>query len=448
MNFRIALATFFVALGLITTAQNNSSPYSIMGIGDIEKSSLDRTTGTGHAGVAMYSDRYMIAANPASYVNLYRDSRIYKQFKSYNPFHFEVNTRFRTTSFQGRTLANGQENVANDLQFKRIAMAFKLRNNWAVSAGLMPFSGANYSFFGTKNVQGSPQTLNTYNEGTGSTNMVYLANSFRVSFGNNVDSTRKFKNTVLNVGFQTSYLFGQFNHKESIFSSLTDSILVTETNSFYTNPLLKFGMQLHQQIGKSWLIGIGATAGLQNNIAAEESLKITDGNTVLKETGRQTVRAFQIPSTYTVGLNIGYNAKYSLLVDYSTQNWGTTNYRGVNYNLVNSNRISGGFQLTQNYQLRDGSIYEKSFLQVGAFYNKSYLKVAGEQINDYGFTLGAGIQLLGRDPREIGKLSLHLNMEVGSRGTTIKNLVKENYTQFGLTLCYRDFWFTNVKRYD
>ncbi len=207
-------------------------------------------------------------------------------------------------------------------------------------------------------------------------------------------------------------------------------------------------MQLHQQIGKSWLIGIGATAGLQNNIAAEESLKITDGNTVLKETGRQTVRAFQIPSTYTVGLNIGYNAKYSLLVDYSTQNWGTTNYRGVNYNLVNSNRISGGFQLTQNYQLRDGSIYEKSFLQVGAFYNKSYLKVAGEQINDYGFTLGAGIQLLGRDPREIGKLSLHLNMEVGSRGTTIKNLVKENYTQFGLTLCYRDFWFTNVKRYD
>ncbi|MFY8128077.1 MAG: hypothetical protein ACOVMM_06845, partial [Chitinophagaceae bacterium] len=70
MNFKIALATFFVALGLITTAQNNSSPYSIMGIGDIEKSSLDRTSGTGHAGVAMYSDRYMIAANPASYVNL------------------------------------------------------------------------------------------------------------------------------------------------------------------------------------------------------------------------------------------------------------------------------------------------------------------------------------------------------------------------------------------
>jgi hypothetical protein len=437
MNFKIAITTVFMALGFANFAQNNSSPYSIMGIGDIEKSSLDRTSGTGHAGVAMFSDRYMIAANPASYVNLNNKF-----------FHFEVNSRFKSTTFQGRTITNGQENQANDLQFKRIALAIKLKNNWAISAGLMPFSGANYSFFGTKNVQGSPQTLNTFNEGSGSTNMVYLANSWRVRFGNAKDSNRLFKNSILNLGFQASYLFGQFNHKESIFSNLTDSILVSETNTFYTNPLFKFGMQFHQQIGKSWMVGIGATAGLQNNLASEESYKITDGSTILKETGKQTINAFKIPSTYTVGLNISHNAKYALLLDYTTQNWGTTNYRGFNYSLVNSNRVSGGFQFTKNYQLRDGSIYEKSFFQIGAFYNKSYLRVAGEQINDYGFTLGAGIQLLGRDPREIGKLSLHANMEIGTRGTTIKNLVKENYTQFGITLCYRDFWFTNVKRYD
>lgn len=437
MNFKIAITTFFLAFTLLATAQNNSSPYSIMGIGDIEKSSLDRTAGTGHAGVAMYSDRYMIAGNPASYANL-----------SNKFFHFEVNTRYRSTTFKGASIVSGQENVANDLQFKRIAMALKIKKNWAVSAGLMPFSGANYSFFGTKNVQGAPQTVNTYNEGSGSTNMVYLANSWRVRFGDQRDSTRKFKNSILNLGFQASYLFGQFNHKESIFSNLTDSILVTETNNFYTNPLFKFGMQFHQYIGKNWMVGIGATAGLANNLAAEESLKITDGSTVLRETGKKTINAFQIPSTYTVGLNIGYNAKYALLVDYTTQNWGTTNYRGNNYNLVNSNRISGGLQYTKNYQLRDGSIYEKSFFQLGAFYNKSYLRVAGEQINDYGLTFGAGIQLLGRDPREIGKLSLHANVEIGTRGTTIKNLVKENYTQFGVTLCYRDFWFTNLKRYD
>ena len=40
-------------------AQNNTSPYSLIGIGDIEKSSFDRTSGMGHAGVALSSNRYI-----------------------------------------------------------------------------------------------------------------------------------------------------------------------------------------------------------------------------------------------------------------------------------------------------------------------------------------------------------------------------------------------------
>ena len=63
-------------------AQNNSSPYSIIGIGDIEKSSFDRTSGMGHAGVALSSNRYIYQANPASYAAL--DQHF---------FHFEAAAR-------------------------------------------------------------------------------------------------------------------------------------------------------------------------------------------------------------------------------------------------------------------------------------------------------------------------------------------------------------------
>ena len=48
-------------------AQNTSSPYSIIGLGDIEKSFFDRTSGLGHAGVALHNDRYFFVGNPASF---------------------------------------------------------------------------------------------------------------------------------------------------------------------------------------------------------------------------------------------------------------------------------------------------------------------------------------------------------------------------------------------
>ena len=40
-------------------------------------------------------------------------------------------------------------------------------------------------------------------------------------------------------------------------------------------------------------------------------------------------------------------------------------------------------------------------------------------------------------------------MELGTRGTTDNSLIKENYTQFNLSLSYRDFWISRkMKKYD
>lgn len=76
-HMKINILTGLFVLGLVNSsnvfAQNNASPYSIVGIGDIEKSSFDRTSAMGHAGVALSSDatnRFLYHANPASYSGL------------------------------------------------------------------------------------------------------------------------------------------------------------------------------------------------------------------------------------------------------------------------------------------------------------------------------------------------------------------------------------------
>ena len=45
-------------------------------------------------------------------------------------------------------------------------------------------------------------------------------------------------------------------------------------------------------------------------------------------------------------------------------------------------------------------------------------------------------------------MGVHAAVEIGSIGTTNNSLIKEDYSQFTLTLSYRDFWFTHMKKYD
>lgn len=91
-------------------------------------------------------------------------------------------------------------------------------------------------------------------------------------------------------------------------------------------------------------------------------------------------------------------------------------------------------------------LYERYFLQTGFSYSNSYLRINGIQLKDYGLTFGAGAEL-SRTP--LSSLAIQGAIELGIRGTTDKGLIRERYTQFTLSLCYRDFWFSRkMKRYE
>jgi hypothetical protein len=151
---------------------------------------------------------------------------------------------------------------------------------------------------------------------------------------------------------------------------------------------------------------------------------------------------FTIPFTYTGGVAVTYQNAYTLAVDYDHQDWSTLNYNGLGYSLVNSQKIAAGFEYSKKINYMDQA-FEKYFLQTGFFYNNSYLKIAGQQLKDLGATFGAGVQL------NRSGLGLQGSIEVGQRGTTVNNLIKEKYTQVNFTISYRDFWLSRkMKKYN
>jgi hypothetical protein len=403
-------------------AQNNTSPYSIIGIGDIEKSSFDRTTGMGHAGIALSSNRYIYQANPASFSNL--DEHF---------FYFDFAARYKSVNYSGAAIVDPTQSQSTDVQFKKIILAIKPKPRWAVSVGLVPFSTVNYSFNANKYVQGSNQATSAYYEGSGSTNQFYVTNSFKVS-----------KN--FSVGLQASYLFGQLLETETLSESIIDSVLTTNRNIYLGNIYFKLGAQYKLKINKKWDVALGATASNKTRLQANYSLLVKDGNTVLMNNEYYKSSYFSLPVTYTGGIAAMLKDTYTFAVDYNYQGWSALNYKGINYSLVNSQRISAGAEYSKKLRYLDQAA-EQYFLQTGFYYSSSYLRIAGQQLEEYGVTIGAGVQL----PRRagFGDLTLQGSLDIGQRGTTDYGLIKEAFTQFNITLSYRDFWVSRkLKKYN
>lgn len=411
---------------VIGFAQNTASPYSIIGLGDIEKSFFDRTTGLGHAGIALTSDRNLLLSNPASL------SFLTNPYYS-NPFYFDVAARYKNVNYAGDAVKNSTTNQANDLQFKKIAFAIKPKANWGLSFGLLPFSNANYSFTGIKRLQGSNEVMDAIYQGSGSTNLLYLSNSILIA-------------KKLSIGVQTSLMFGQMNTKEILYNYIADSGLITEKNIFLSKVVFKGGFIYRDTINKDWNYSVGATGSLQNSIGATYDATVKNGNVTLNSKKVQQSDYTKLPAMGTVGVCLNYKSNYTFVADYTRQNWSNVGLKGTNYNVTNSSRIGVGLQYTGVGVFRDNRgntfAYEKYFYQAGFYQQNGYLNIAGTNISEFGITLGAGKQLT-------NNLSLQANIEIGSRGTTDKGLIKENISQVGVTISYRDFWNTKkIKRYN
>ena len=119
---------FLLVLPFIVKAQNNSSPYSIIGIGNIENSGFDRYTGMANAGIALSDNRYVNSANAASLPKL-----------SNHVFSFEMSLRSSIYDYSGGGLStinptNPTPSPTFDIAFRKLAVATKITPKWPLPA--------------------------------------------------------------------------------------------------------------------------------------------------------------------------------------------------------------------------------------------------------------------------------------------------------------------------
>ncbi len=410
----------FLALQItfLSAQVNSSSPYSRYGIGDISNNGFGQSQAMGGIGIGTRSNKHINVLNPASYSSI--DSLAFL-------FEFGLGNQYKTFSTADGTSAS---NYAN-LQY--IALEFPITKWWAGSAGIMPYSNIGYNLKNTSALSGL-DTVETFYNGDGGVNQFYFGNSF-TPFDN------------FSVGANVSYLFGSLNQLNSvIFKNDNDATdIFIEKQTYIGDFNFEFGAQYTIELKKESSLTVGATYGLLNELSASQNMVttgiVTSGGTSAADTlAYFDNEAGSITIPTKIGFGLSYVIKDKLIIgaDYSMQDWSEAKVFGVNDSLTTSSVLRLGLEYTPDWK-SSLNYYKRISYRAGLKYDNTYLNINGNQISDIGISFGVGL------PLRKTQTSLNIAFELGQRGTTANNLLKENYAKFSLNLTLADKWFKKKK---
>lgn len=403
-------------------AQGNLSPYSQMGLGDLDFGYYNRTSGLANTGIAYRSNRFLINNNPASFSGL-------------TDQYFTMETALRG---EYSTYAGNQVNVAStesgDITFRKLILGIKLTHHWGSSIGILPYSTQNYEFIAPYNIPGTTIIIaDHYYQGHGSVNRAYWANSYEFFHH-------------FSIGVDASYIFGQLNQNDIIQSSGTGATLVSTTNNTnLENLYLTYGAQLYGRVGSTWNYSLGGTYSAKAALLAASTKQVLNNDSVMLQNIQNQEGYMYLPQSWGVGIALTNKQKYTFLADYRYQNWNgvaaQNGYPGQGYAIASAERASIGFEVSKK-KVYGQVITEASYLQAGLYYENSYLQINGQQIKDYGITCGFGVN----SPKS--PLAYSVVFQYGIKGTTANDLIRQNYADITFLINFGQIWYTKGRKFD
>jgi hypothetical protein len=425
---------------LVCCAQSiTNSPYSRYGLGEIHNTGFAHNTAMGGIAYALQNDTtapfYINATNPASNASV-----------RLTVFDFGVKNSVMKLETSDKKFISDRTGLAY------MALAFPVSKWWGAGFGMLPYSNIGYKIYDKKE-QDSIGTVNYIYEGTGGINQVYFSNGFKLG--------------CFSIGANVSYLFGDLTYFSR--DSFPASSNFFNTKSFQTTRVsdvyYSLGVQYSIALRKGWSLTLGASGNLASAIGIRKSIfaaNYSDANgiEVLKDTviyQQNAKSTISIPALLGGGFIFKKGDRWLFGFDYSTQKWSEFNYFGQQGLLKDNAKMALGMQFTprKNAGSKE-SYFKKMFYRAGFRYSNTYLNLKNVPLNDYAFTMGVGlplrkIKIMGIADSDMDQKyyqsSVNIGCEIGQRGTTVNQLIRERYINVFVSFSLNDKWFTK-RKYD
>ncbi len=431
MRNKLIIIASVLLLPFIAAAQESSinsfSPYTFYGLGDITTQGTSYIRSMGGAGVAMRTPTRINYLNPASMSGGLRNS-------------FMINLGLEGQNYYLKN-GDGGKSSYNSFNLRDFALQFPIAGFMSFGVSLTPLSTVGYR---VQRVETDPDII----ADLGDVRYTYMGDGGinQIKAGIGVRLHRR-----LSLGAEMVYYqghiernFGVFftpvtspNAPNDIAASVTDNV-----SRVYAN----FGIQYSPILTSKHLLTIGATYQPGGDLRARVDRFIPSGSIYGDTVSfRSQLSDLKMPDILRAGVS-WQSTKLNVTADYLYQNWGANASdalaaSGVNYR--NTSSVMAGAEYTPN-RLDIRNFANRVTYRFGVRYSDYYLSFNGRNITDRAVTVGLGIPL-----HAAGLSNINLGLEIGQRGTTRHNLLKENYFKIsiGFGLFGEDDWFVKRKYY-
>ncbi len=412
LNNQIISSVLVLILFLIPESYSQSaSPYSRIGIGEINYAYSARKLGMGQVGVADAPENFISFYNPASLYNL-KSTRI--EFDLIYHGSFLSNENFSAYSGKG--------------EFGGFLIAFPVSEKYGIGAvgGILPYSNVSYNVISS--IESPYANYDATYKGRGGLSKLFLGSSYKLPFD-------------LIFGATLEYYFGSTDYTSSI-TFFDNSLVFAE----YTNEYRPKGMGTTLGLISPDLSGVLNLDGITNfrlglsynHLSDLRTDTVFTSATILGiDTLSRGIVHMKIPDRLSAGLSLVLNKKYLFSLDYVFQAWENYSFDGrTNKNLRNASKYSAGFEYTPERTL-GASFWEEIIWRAGLSYEQTQYFVNNEGINQYSVSGGFSLPL---SPAN----TLDLGLQYGMR--TDPGLFKENILKVYLTVSLGDIWFIREEK--
>lgn len=399
-----------------------NSPYSILGLGDLQSTALSMNEGTGGSGVSAGNIMQINGLNPALLVR-----------NRYTAFEFAG-----TVQYKDITATNGgqQELAAN---ISHLALSFPITAKWSSGVSLKPYSYIDYNTSSSSMVAGTnyPSIYNF--SGKGALNRVAWTNGFAIG-------------KYVNVGFDVFYLFGNIEKSSQVTlttGEAADNTVGVKEKLNLKNVSGRGGVSFRLPVKKDKMfINIGGTYSYGNFLYAKRTsvYELTKDSFVdpnfPSDTLQKAAKGYvDMPYQYRVGASFELPFKLLVSADYEHTNWNSFKPFGSpeSNQVANTGRFYLGVDYIPKFN-RSLRYLDQVSYRAGANFGPSYYAPNGNQINETSFSLGLGLPI-----SRGGASTLSLAFTGGERGVVSSSTIRERFYRMTMAWAFADRWFEKPK---
>ena len=400
------------------------SPYSVFGLGELEKEGSAYNKSMGGTGIATRNKRFINYTNPAAVTA--RDTLAFMA-----DFGLEQkNTIYRQGDLRS---ANNTFNIHN------FVMSFPIYRSSAFMVGLTPFSDVGYDFSSVEERQdiiGNTGNISYNSRGTGSVYQLFV--------GAGVTFWKR-----LSLGAEYLYYFGNIDRITRMDYLNTSYRSVRTGNELAIRGSAgKFGLQYEQKLGGNVSMIVGATYrmsakmnGYSTNYKYATQSSVAD--TLVHKVDTLAYGNLCFGDEIGVGISVKGGDKWHAEFNYLRSGWeksgmdtapGFSAIGDFKFSTTTSQSYRLGFEFVPNRN--DIRYYMKRCAyRAGVYYDESYYKLDGNNVNSMGITLGMTLPVF----RWYNGLTVGLDL--GQKASTRYGMVRERYAKIAVGFNIHDIWF-------